>query len=202
MKRKTGLWLIAAVIAIGCANITINVYFPAESVQKAADVIEDQVRGEVLEQPAAEPATPGPQSRAKGSWLDILCPPAYAQEADLNINTPEIQRITETRRGRFARIDELLTQGVLGEGNDGYLKERDIRSLPLRDVPAVRKLVNDENSDRQKLYAALASANNIPAESIGDIGKQFAVSIRERLRPGQFYQNDKGEWVPKEEKRQ
>lgn len=195
-KQGFSFLVIAVLVTVSCANITINVYFPAESVQQAADVIEDEVRGQVLEQETSESA-PGPQSKAAGGWLERLCPPAYAQEVDLSIDTPEIQKITASRKERFAKIDDLLTKGVIGEGNDGLIKEKDIRSLPLKEVAAARKLVQEENADRQKLYQAIATANKIDQEKIADIGKNFALKIREKLRPGQFYQDDKGAWVEK-----
>ena len=192
MERKRFGWAVMlALVAVSCANITINVYFSEQAVQKAADVIEDEVRGQVLEQETSESA-PGPQSKAAGGWLERLCPPAYAQEVDLSIDTPEIQKITTSRKERFAKIDDLLTKGVIGEGNDGLIKEKDIRSLPLKEVAATRKLVQEENADRQKMYQAIATANKIDEEKIADIGKNFALKIREKLRPGQFYQDEKG----------
>ena len=202
MKKHGWSWMaVGAIVLVSCANITINVYFPAESVQQAADVIEDKVRGEVLETAPSEEA-PAPQAKASGGWLDRLCPPAYAQEVDLNINTPEIQKITEARKERFPKIDALLTKGVVGEGNDGLLKDRDLRSLPLKEVAEARKLINAENADRQKLYQAIAAANDIAEDKVADIGKNFAKKIPEKLRPGQYYQNEEGAWVEKKPEKQ
>lgn len=195
-KKRFGWAVLLALVAVSCANITINVYFSEQAVQKAADAIEDEVRGQVLEQSTSESA-PGPQSKATGGWLERLCPPAYAQEVDLNIDTPEIQQVKESRTKRFPKIDELLTKGVVGEGNDGLIKEKDIRSLPLKEVAAARKLVQEENADRQKMYQAIAAANKFTEDKIPEIGKNFAVTIREKLRPGQFYQDDKNAWVEK-----
>lgn len=202
-RKRFGSVVLLVFVALSCANITINVYFSEQAVQKAADAIEDEIRSQVLEQPQAESeSVPGPHSKASSGWLERLCPPAYAQEVDLNIDTPEIQKITESRKNRFPKIDDLLTKGVIGEGNDGLIKEKDIRSLPLKDVAAVRKLVQEENTDRQKLYQAIAKANNFTDDRVPEIGKNFAVTIREKLRPGQFYQDDKGAWLEKKAKKE
>ena len=197
MKRL--IWVLTILMTAACANITINVYFPAEKIEQAADVIEDQVRSDVLEQESAEPSE-STQSKAETGWWDRICPPAYAAEVDFNIDTPEIRAITERRKGRFAKIDALLTKGAIGEGKDGYLKEKDIRSLPLKEIAEARKLVREENKDRKGLYEAIADANDIDADKIPDIGVEFAQEIREMLRVGQFYQDDEGNWVAKKEK--
>jgi uncharacterized protein YdbL (DUF1318 family) len=197
--RRTGkgLFVICLVFVMSCANITINVYFPAEKIQKAADVIEDRVRGRVLEQEQTEEAV-SPQSNACDFILDLFCSTAYAQEkVDLDINTPAIEKITQQRKKRFDRIDDLLSKGVAGEGRDGFLKERDLRSLPLKEVAEARKLIKEENDDRRQLYKEIAKANDIPMEDLEKIGENFAVTIREKLRKGQYYENDKGQWVQK-----
>lgn len=201
MKRlsRPTVFLIAGLV-IGCANITINVYFPAESVQKAADVIEDRVRGQVLEEPVAPPAEPQESTQAlrQGFLLNLLCPPAYAAEADLNINTPEIMKYADSRAARFPEVDDLLTRGAVGEGKDGYLKERDLKALgDLKKIAAARKAIQDENADRLALYKAIAKANEIAEDKVAEIGENFALRIREKLRDGQFFQNDKGEWEQK-----
>jgi len=197
MKKQAWIFaVLALLVSVSCANITINVYFPAEDVQKAADVIEDRVRGEVLEQEKSE-AVDKPQTQAGVNLLDWLCPPAYAAEVDLNIDTPEIQKITDARKERFAKIDGLLSNGVIGEGKDGFLKDKDLRSLPLKEVAEARKLVKEENADRDSLYRAIAKANEIAEDKVAEIGSNFAVRIREKLRPGQYYQDDEGNWVQK-----
>jgi len=95
-------------------------------------------------------------------------------------------------------VDDLLTQGAVGEGKDGYLKEKDLKSLgDLKKIAAARKTIQDENADRLALYKAIATANEIAEDKVGEIGENFALRIREKLRDGQYFQNDKGEWEQK-----
>ena len=76
------------------ACVTINVYFPAEAAEKAADRIIQDVYGE---QPGAavEPQSrlPVNESLSAGNvLLDWFISPAHAK-ADLSVNTPAIQQL-------------------------------------------------------------------------------------------------------------
>jgi uncharacterized protein len=203
-KRQWGLWLVAILVGIGCANITINVYFPAEKIQEAADIIEDRVRGLDQEREAGEEASKqtSKADRSGRSILDLFCTTAYAQEnVDLEIDTPAINRIVENRANRYREhIRSLLNQGVVGEGNKGYLVQKDMQSLALQEVAQARRIIREENADRKAQYEEIAKANGLETdpETIERTGRQFAIKIREKLEPGQFYQNDDGAWVQKE----
>lgn len=204
MKKRNWATVLAILCLLGsCAFVTINVYFTPQEIQKAADRIEDRVRGEVLEEETEE--IQEPQSKAGSVLFEWLCSTAYAQEGkeekiDLNINTPKIEEIVDRRARRFKRIDELLNEAVIGEGLDGYLIIRDIKSLDLKEIPKVRQLVKQENEDRKKLYESIAEANEIPEEKVEEIARNWAITIRKKLKPGQYYQmkkDDKVVWVQK-----
>lgn len=196
-RKKLTLSFFVIMITLACANITINVYFPAESIQDAADLIIDEVRGDILEQEQQEAAVDETQSKALGGglWWQTLVETAYVYDIDLNVNTPGIQKIKDSLKKRFVKVNELLKKQVIGESNKGYLMEKDIKTLPLKDMAMARKLIKEENNDRKNLYSALAKANEIPAERVVDIGKIFADRTKKKLLPGQFYQDEKGQWV-------
>ena len=68
--------------------------------------------------------------------------------------------------------------------------------MPLAERNAVRKLVADENSDRNALYREIAAANGHP-EWESDIRGTFAQRWIAKARSGWWYRNAGGQWVRK-----
>ena len=151
IKSYSRLSLGWMLVLLGCAHITINVYFTDKQIQDAAERLEEKVRGEVLELEEDE-AIESFQSKATGSWLDFFMMSAYAEEPKLKTDSPQINALIKERKKRFKQIDRLLTKGVIGEGKNGYLKEKDIKQLVLKEIPQVRKMLKSENQDRKKMY--------------------------------------------------
>ena len=74
---------------------------------------------------------------------------------------------------------------------------RDANAVPLADRNRARKLVSDENADRNALYREIASANGHP-EWEADIRRTFARRWVERgAQPGWYYQDASGAWAKK-----
>ena len=79
--------------------VTINIYFPAAAVEKAADKIVEEVWGAPAKQPEQqEQKKPNePQSKIPDLLkiaVTLIGPDdAYAQEADINITTPAIRKL-------------------------------------------------------------------------------------------------------------
>jgi uncharacterized protein YdbL (DUF1318 family) len=203
--------------AIAClavsACVTINVYFPAAAAEKAADQIIDAVTG------AAGSATPRqgsgaagtpPTSRlehphrnnllvvAIGRTLDALVPAARAQEAaNLDISSPEIRAITQSMQARFAELEKYFASGVVGLTANGLVEIRDASAAPLAERATVKRLVAEDNKDRDTLYAEIAKANGHP-EWEADIRKIFARRWVERgAQGGWYYQDAGGAWKQK-----
>jgi len=88
--------LMATLLVSAC--VTVNIYFPAAAVERAADQIVKETWGG----PGQPPKKNEPQSRMPsipqsiGSWS--LVPPAYAQEADINVSNPAIRSLRESIR--------------------------------------------------------------------------------------------------------
>lgn len=71
---------------------------------------------------------------------------------------------------------------------------RSSRLLNLPDRALVRRLVAEDNNDRNALYEAIARANDRP-EWEADIRRIFAQRWIERgARPGWYYQDGDGNW--------
>lgn len=180
------------------ACVTINVYFPAEAAEKAADRIIDQVQG-------AEAKAP-PQTRVKqddalrtaaANLVDMLFPAAHAQgsSANLDISTPEIRAITASMQQRFGSLSPLLASGAVGLTANGLVEVRDQNAIPLAERANARRIVGEENNDRKALYAAIANANNRP-DWADDIQNTFARRWIERAPAGTWVQSGGG-WSQK-----
>ena len=189
-------------ILFAAACVTINVYFPAEAAEKAADRIIKDVYGE-QPAPAADPATV-PQSRLQPQGvpvayryglLDWLIPPAHA-EADLSVNTPAISQLKGDMEQRHRQLAPHYTSGAVGMTHDGEIDIRDLTRIALKDRNAVKQLVAKENRDRGALYAEIARANGHP-EWEGEIRQTFARRWVDNAPGGWWYSTASGSWKQK-----
>jgi len=185
------------------ACVTINVYFPAAAAEKAADQIIDQVTG------AGAAPKPVPQTRrdpvpdtllrsVAAAILDTLVPAAHAQGApNLDIDSPEIRAITASLTQRFAQLEKYFAAGAVGLTNNGLIEVRDQGAIALAERATAKRLVAEDNTDRNALYAAIAKANGHP-EWEADIRKTFSRRWVERgAQPGWYYQDASGAWKQK-----
>jgi uncharacterized protein YdbL (DUF1318 family) len=198
-----------ALVFLLAACVTVNVYFPAAAAQDAADKIIDTVTKPADgAQPQDTQAVP-PTSRAVpaddtpillvalGRALEMMIPAAQAQaNANLDISSPEIRAVTGSMQKRFGQLEKYFTSGAVGLTADGLIELRDQNAVPLAERATAKRLVSEDNNDRQTLYAQIAKANGHP-EWEGDIRKTFARRWVERgAKPGWYYQ-DGGSWKQK-----
>lgn len=105
----------------------------------------------------------------------ILISKAYAEDVKARMQS------------RLPLIKELKAKGIVGENNKGYLEF----------VGNVRKdenVVNDENSDRGEVYAAIAVQQGTSVEVVG---KRRAEQITGKAAPGEWLQDANGKWYKK-----
>jgi uncharacterized protein YdbL (DUF1318 family) len=217
MRRVLPMKLLLAVMLAAC--VTVNVYFPAAAAQSAADQIIDRVTGE---QPAASPqgstqtkpqgSTLLPQSApvapsernaepsmlvaALGTVLNAVVPAAQAQgQPNLDVNTPEIRAITGSMAARYQQLKPYFDSGAIGLTADGHIDVRDANAAPLPERANVKRLVAEDNRDRDALYAEVAKANGHP-EWKSDIQNTFARRWIDKAAAGTWYQ-DGGSWKQK-----
>ncbi len=101
--------------------------------------------------------------------------------------TLEASSVKERMAARLPEITQLKDKGLLGENNMGYLayiKE----SKPQQDI------VEAENADRGKVYAAIARKQGV---SVDLVGKRRAKMLFERGKKGYWFQQQDGKWVQK-----
>jgi len=183
------------------ACVTINIYFPAAAAEKAADRIIKDVYGE--KQPAPTPKTPAPSSdsgRIRLAWLDdtlkLVVPAAHAAGANLDVSSPAIQRLTGSMKARNGQLAPFYGSGAVGMTRDGLITVRDLNAVPLPQRNQVKKLVADENNDRNALYREIAGANG-HTEWEPDIRATFAQRWIANAAGGWWYQDTAGNWKRK-----
>jgi uncharacterized protein YdbL (DUF1318 family) len=181
------------------ACVTINVYFPAEAAQKAADRIIRDVYGE-NPKPEKEPQSRRqdvPVIAGPGSYvlLDWIIPVAHAG-ADLSVNTPAIRQLQADMEKRHRELAPYYVSGAVGMTHNGEVALRDQKLVPLQDRNQVKRLVARENQDRSALYAEIARANGHP-EWEPDIRQTFARRWVSNAPAGWWYQDASGAWKRK-----
>lgn len=196
MTRKLPMSFFSALLATAC--VTINVYFPAAAAEKAADRIID----DVWRAPAPKAEEPQPTSslpsRLFVALLDVVVPPAQAaegQQPNIDVSSPEVQRIKASMEARFAALKPLLDSGAAGLTGDGLMELRDANAVPLAKRNAAKGLVADENNDRKALYREIAVANGQPQWE-GQIQSVFAQRWMAKAQSGWWYE-DAGGWKQK-----
>ncbi|HEV7607577.1 MAG TPA: YdbL family protein [Steroidobacteraceae bacterium] len=205
MRRVLPLKIALASLLIA-ACVTINVYFPAAAVDKAADqMIKDITSGGSTTPPtgyfAPAPSADEPNFlvMALGNALTALVPAANAQDADaaLNVSSPAVTRIKQSMGARFGELEKFFASGAIGLTKDGLVDVRDLNAVALPDRATVKRLVSEDNADRTQLYSEIAKASNHP-EWEADIKKSFAKRwVATGAKPGWYYQGDDGSWKQK-----
>ncbi len=189
--------------------------FPAAAAEKAADQIIDRVTNSATGNGTAPAATPQPQPppqsfndasqsqpnvlrQIAANIIDQLVPVAYAQaSANIDITSSEIRVITASMQTRFEQLEKYFVSGAVGLTNTGLVEVREAASVALAERAVVKRLVAEDNRDRNALYAEIARANAHP-EWEDNIRKIFARRWVERgAKTGWYYQNAAGAWVQK-----
>jgi uncharacterized protein YdbL (DUF1318 family) len=189
---KRIIFLSAALIS---ACVTVNIYFPAAAVERAAEQIVKETWGGPSE-PVKAP--PKPQSYNRIPPLRTVSltfvSEAQAQEADINVSNPAIRALKDSIKQRAGVIKPFMDRGNIGIGQDGLLTIRTTDGLNLKERAEAQQLVEAENRDREALYAEIAKANGIPKENIPRIKAIFAKSWIEQAQSGWWIQDGSGNW--------
>jgi uncharacterized protein YdbL (DUF1318 family) len=211
MSRRSKLVLVALIVLVLGACVTINVYFPEAEIENLSERIEEEVAKQAAEQQGGDTPDEGADEAAEGDGsqtssraprpglLDALIGvrPAYAAEVeDPGISNPAIEKIIDSRAKRVGEIKRFKDMGVIGEANDGTLALRDLSGLEdLRQRARVQKLVREENEDRKALYREIAKAKDLEPSQIPRVASTYAETLRERAAKGHWIQLENGEWT-------
>jgi uncharacterized protein YdbL (DUF1318 family) len=193
MLRKTLFML----ILLASACVTVNIYFPAAAVERAADQIVKETWGAPEEPAKKEEPRSGINAPEPSAGMFDLVGAAYAQEADINVSNPAIRALKDSIKNRSNSIKPFMDRGNVGIRRDGLLAVRATEGLNLKERAEVQQLVDAENRDREALYVEIAKANNIAGESVPRIKTIFAKSWIEQAQPGWWIQDEQGNWKKK-----
>lgn len=198
--KKKSLLLSSFLFVAAC--VTINVYFPAAEVESAAEkIVKDVLSGE--ETPAQDDQSSIHQPSLirsiayYGNPLNWVISSAQAQ-VDITISSPAINVLTEKMKTRYSEsLKTHLEKNVVGFNNQGFVEIVDASQLGLKDRQNLKKIVADENRDREALYREMAIANNHP-EWEDKIREAFIKQWIEQAQTGWSYQNSAGNWTVKQ----
>lgn len=181
MKQKqTILWtttMVATLTLFAC--VTINIYFPAEQVESAAEDIVNDIRGN---QPTQNDGQSGSRHGISRKIRFAFSPTAAWAAEETTVSNPTIRSLKEKMKARFRALAPFYQKGVLNEGSNGYLSVGDTGGLSLTEKRDIKGLVDAENSDRKTLYAEVAKALKIDAGQIGKIAEIFANEWKKPVR--------------------
>lgn len=198
--KKLNVFLILATLSVLAACVTINVYFPAAAAERAAEKFVGDVLGEPKEEgslfnPLERPS--GPVLVAAAGLLNFLVADAQAQQAEIEINTPQINAIKARMAERQRmQLDSFFDAGAVGFSSDGLVTVRDRSAVPLSERRNLEGVVADENRDRRAVYREIAVANG-HVEWEQDIQETFAKEWVRNARKGWYYQDSNGAWRQK-----
>jgi uncharacterized protein YdbL (DUF1318 family) len=189
--------IIAAFLVSAC--VTVNIYFPAAAVERAADQIVKETWGGPVDQPApkAQPQSSLPLGIGGTKIVFAFIAQAQAQEADINVSNPAIRALKDSIKNRSEAIKPFMDKGNIGIGSDGLLAIRSSDGLSLKERADTKQLIDAENRDREALYAEIAKANGIAGDAVPRIKSIFAKSWTDQARPGWYVQDAQGNWKRK-----
>ena len=186
------------------ACVTINVYFPAAAAESAADRIIEEVYGEdesldenTVDLPNdSQSSIQESKSNVFIAFLNSIIPTAQAQQPDINISSPGINKLKTRMKQHHKQLSPYYGSGAVGMESNGLISVRDAKAIALKERNIVKKLVADENRDRGQLYKEIASANGHP-EWENDIRKTFSRRWIAHAPRGWWYKDVSGKWQTK-----
>lgn len=194
VKKLRHITLGFALVFAAC--VTVNIYFPAAAIQKAADEIVDDVRG-TRDQKQPEEKKNDKQSSLIDSLRGLIGPKEAEAQINADVSTPAIRSLKQSMAANFPQLKPFYDRGAIGENNMGFVEPRDTGALNLKDKADLNRVVSQENGNRNALYNEIMKANNLGTDSLPKIQRIFANSWRGKSQPGWWIQNDGGGWERK-----
>ncbi len=196
MVKYIALPLLAFVV-ISCAVITVNVYFPTEAVEDAAEKIIDEIQSGEETQSTADNSDKQSFFRKSIPFNFFGDSTVYADEIDLDLTTPAIRKLVDSMKARNTAIMQFKDKGAIGETNNGILAVRNMDGLGGEEIRTVKRLLRADNNDREMLYKELAAANKIDLADIDKVKSIFAKTLKSKAKSGHWHHDEKGNWTQK-----
>ena len=188
----------AVCFLLSAACVTVNIYFPAEAVRRAADeIVDDVYKSDDATSLPVMLTTAWAEFHPGAMLSSLFVETALAQDVDININTPAISAIRSSLEARAPLLRPFYAGGNIGITNRGYLEIRSMTGLDIKSQADLKGLVDADNNDRRNLYYEIAVANSFGSEAVPQIETLFADSWRTKASPGWVIQNNDGSWTTK-----
>jgi uncharacterized protein YdbL (DUF1318 family) len=113
---------------------------------------------------------------------------ALVAAPSIAVHAQDLSGYRQRMEERLPRIDQMKSDGVVGENSRGYLEARGTLSTVQNQV------MQAENRDRSTVYGAIAAKTGASA---GEVGSERAKKIAQTSKPGVWLQRDNGEWYRK-----
>lgn len=178
------------------ACVTVNIYFPAAAIQKAADEIVDDVRG-IDEKKQPDEKKNDKKTSVIESIRSLAGPAEAHAQINIELSTPAIRSLKQAMKDNYPQLKPYYDKGAIGENNMGLLEMRDTSALSLKEKADINRYMGQENNNRSALYNEIMKANRLGTDSLPKIQKIFANSWRDKSQPGWWVQNDQGGWEKK-----
>lgn len=175
------------------ACVTVNIYFPAAEVEKAAEQIVEDVYG--------APASDTEEKPEGSSCLNImlaLFAPAEAHAADARtVSNAAIRGLKNKIAQNHKQLAKFYKNGNIGISKQGLVAIRNTNGLPMPEVAKMKGLVNADNKARQQLYSEVAKALKVDGSQVGKVQAIFAGEWRSKAPGGYWIQENNGSWRKK-----
>jgi hypothetical protein len=182
MKKKV-IAICLGLVLTGCAIVNVYVTFPEEKVKKAAE--------DLLAPPKKSPE----------SFLNrFLIKNLYAEEItvakDLKTDSPKIREAKEKMDSWRGKLDQFKKVGYIGETNDFKVV---IKDMPKDSeiLNEVRKIVDDENKQREIMIKELLRINNAAPSEETKFRKIFSEVAQKYSPENTWIQISDGTWTRK-----
>ncbi|MBW1713680.1 MAG: hypothetical protein JRJ59_11085, partial [Deltaproteobacteria bacterium] len=141
--------------ALMMACVTVNIYFPATKVEKAAEEIVGEVYGQEGEQTAPDKKKTGPSSWL-GGFLAWLGPRAALAAEETTVSNAAIRGLKAQIAQHHHQLRPYYNQGTVGIDKDGFAVIRQTEGLPVAKLAALKRIVAADKKARQQLYKEVA----------------------------------------------
>jgi len=196
LQIKRTAWALLALVLASC--VTINIYFPAAEAEEAARTIVRDVLGKdaevnIKKSDKQSMSLLDSSLRVASTVLGSFVGQAHAAQPNIDISSPAISQVRDSMQQRQSQLDGFYRSGAAGFDVRGLVTIRDLASVSLRDRSRLKKLVANENADRNRLYSEIASANGHP-EWAAQVQATFARVWADEARTGYWVQTSNGAW--------
>lgn len=176
-----------ALLLLG-ACVTVNIYFPAAEVEKAAeDIVQDVYSND--QQGGAD----------ESSCLQIFVAlaeqlgPATAHAADAKtVSNAAIRNLKQQIVENYKQMKPFYESGNLGIDSKGLLEIRNTDGLNIQQVAQLKRLVSSDNKARQQLYAEVAKALGVESSQVSKVQDIFAQEWQSKAPAGYWIQQSGG----------